>query len=62
MLRPLRRNSLITATIASVALTVALENLVRFAFGNSLRDYDLPMARDWRSTDCVSVRRRWKTC
>ena len=47
LLRPLRRDSLITATIASVALTVALENLVRFAFGNSLRDYDLPMARDW---------------
>ena len=48
LLRPLRRDSLVTATIASVALTIALENLVRFAFGNSLRDYDLPIARDWR--------------
>src|ERR1700741_2555480 len=28
LLRPLRRNDLITATIASVALTIALENLV----------------------------------
>ena len=29
VLRPLRRNGLVTATIASVALTIALENLVR---------------------------------
>ena len=48
VLRPLRRNGLITATIASVALTIALENLVRLGFGNSLRDYDLPILRDWR--------------
>ena len=47
LLRPLRRDSLITATIASVALMIALENLVRVGFGNSLRDYDLPIARDW---------------
>jgi branched-chain amino acid transport system permease protein/neutral amino acid transport system permease protein len=47
-LRPLRPAGLITATIASVALTLALENLVRLAFGNDLRDYDLPIQRDWR--------------
>ncbi len=47
-LRPLRTSGLIAATIASVALTIALENLVRLAFGNSLRDYDLPIQRDWR--------------
>jgi branched-chain amino acid transport system permease protein len=47
-LRPLRSTGLIAATIASVALTIALENLVRLAFGNSLRDYDLPIQRDWR--------------
>jgi branched-chain amino acid transport system permease protein/neutral amino acid transport system permease protein len=47
-LRPLRSSGLIVATIASVALTIALENLVRLAFGNSLRDYDLPIQRDWR--------------
>jgi branched-chain amino acid transport system permease protein len=47
-LRPLRPSGLIVATIASVALTIALENLVRLAFGNSLRDYDLPIQRDWR--------------
>ena len=48
VLRPLRRDGLVTATIASVALMIALENLVRLGFGNSLRDYDLPIQRDWR--------------
>jgi branched-chain amino acid transport system permease protein/neutral amino acid transport system permease protein len=47
-LRPLRANGMIAATIASVALTIALENLVRLVFGNSLREYDLPIQRDWR--------------
>src|SRR5215210_7623694 len=27
---------------------VVLENVVRFAFGNDLRGYDLPLLRDWR--------------
>ena len=48
VLRPLRPSGLITTTIASVALTIALENVVRLGFGNSLRDYDLPIMRDWR--------------
>jgi branched-chain amino acid transport system permease protein len=48
VLRPLRPAGLITTTIASVALTIALENVVRLGFGNSLRDYDLPIMRDWR--------------
>jgi branched-chain amino acid transport system permease protein len=47
-LRPLRSRGLIAATIASVALTIALENLIRLSFGNNLRDYDLPIQRDWR--------------
>jgi branched-chain amino acid transport system permease protein len=47
-LRPLRSTGLIAATIASVALTIALENLIRLGFGNNLRDYDLPIQRDWR--------------
>jgi branched-chain amino acid transport system permease protein len=47
-LRPLRSAGLIAATIASVALTIALENLIRLGFGNNLRDYDLPIQRDWR--------------
>jgi branched-chain amino acid transport system permease protein len=48
VLRPLRPAGLITTTIASVALTIALENLVRLGFGNALRNYDLPIMRDWR--------------
>jgi branched-chain amino acid transport system permease protein/neutral amino acid transport system permease protein len=48
VLRPLRPAGLITATIASVALTIALENLVRLGFGNSLHNFDLPIVRDWR--------------
>ncbi len=48
VLRPLRLAGLITATIASVALTIALENLVRLGFGNDLRNYDLTIMRDWR--------------
>src|SRR5262249_12502530 len=48
VLRPLRSSGLISATIASVALTIALENLVRLCFGNALRNYDLPIMRDWR--------------
>ncbi len=48
VLRPLRPAGLITTTIASVALTIALENVVRLSFGNRLRDYDLPILRDWR--------------
>ena len=52
-LRPIRaaaagNGGLIAATIASVALTIALENLIRLGFGNTLRDYDLPLRRDWR--------------
>src|SRR5579885_40031 len=48
VLKPIRRNGLLAAAIASVALTLALENVVRFFFGNDLRSYDLPIARDWR--------------
>ncbi len=47
-LRRLRSSGLIAATIGSVALTIALENVIRLGFGNSLRDYDLPIERDWR--------------
>src|SRR5271165_3731129 len=45
VLRPLRPAGLITTTNASVALNIALENLVRLAFGNNLRNYDLPIMR-----------------
>ncbi|HTS91628.1 MAG TPA: branched-chain amino acid ABC transporter permease [Stellaceae bacterium] len=47
-LRPLRPSGALTSAIASVALMIALENLLRFGFGNDLRGFDLPIMRDWR--------------
>ena len=47
-LKPLRPSGALTVAIASVALTILLENLVRFFFGNDLKGYDLPVLRDWR--------------
>jgi branched-chain amino acid transport system permease protein/neutral amino acid transport system permease protein len=48
LLKPLRKAGPLTTAIASVALVIVLENVVRFFFGNDLRGYDLPIARDWR--------------
>jgi len=47
-LRPLRPSGALVSAIASVALMIALENLLRFGFGNDLRGFDLPIMRDWR--------------
>jgi branched-chain amino acid transport system permease protein len=47
VLKPLRPSGALTAAIAAVALTIALENVVRFIFGNDLRGYDVPIRRDW---------------
>jgi branched-chain amino acid transport system permease protein len=47
VLKPLRPRGALTAAIAAVALTIALENVVRFIFGNDLRGYDVPLHRDW---------------
>lgn len=47
VLKPLRRAGFITTAIGSIALTIALENFVRFGFGNQMRGYDLPLRRDW---------------
>ncbi len=46
-LRPLRRYGALSVAIASIALGLVLENLLRFFFGNGLRDYDIPVVRDW---------------
>jgi branched-chain amino acid transport system permease protein/neutral amino acid transport system permease protein len=48
VLRPFRASGSITTAIGSIALTIAIENAVRFAFGNDLRGYDLPLRRDFR--------------
>lgn len=47
VLKPFRASGFITTAIGSIALTIALENGVRFIFGNELRGYDLPLRRDW---------------
>lgn len=47
VLKPLRAAGFITTAIGSIALTIALENLVRFGFGNQMRGFDLPLRRDW---------------
>src|SRR5256885_5806940 len=48
VLKRFRPAGYITTAIASIALTIALENVVRFVFGNELRGYDLPITRDLR--------------
>jgi branched-chain amino acid transport system permease protein len=48
VLKPFRRSGFITTAIGSIALTILLENVVRFIFGNDLNGYDLPIRRDWR--------------
>src|SRR5262252_1642437 len=48
VLKPFRAAGFITTAIGSIALTIGLENVVRFIFGNELRGYDLPLRRDWR--------------
>jgi len=47
VLRKLRPAGALTVAIASIALNIVLENVVRFCFGNELYDYDLPLLRDW---------------
>ena len=48
VLRPLRASGALTTAIGAVALTIALENVIRFVFGNDLRGYALPIQRDWQ--------------
>lgn len=48
VLKRLRPAGPLTVAIASVALTIVLENVVRFSFGNDQLGYDLPVLRDWR--------------
>lgn len=47
VLKPLRAAGFITTAIGSIALTIALENMIRFAFGSQMRGFDLPLRRDW---------------
>jgi branched-chain amino acid transport system permease protein len=47
VLKPLRATGFVTTAIGSIALTILLENMIRFGFGNQMRGYDLPLRRDW---------------
>lgn len=45
-IRPIEKSGALMMAIASLALGLFLENIVRFSFGNDLRGYDLPLLRD----------------
>jgi branched-subunit amino acid ABC-type transport system permease component len=47
-LRRLRGAGALIVAIASIALNLVLENIVRFFFGNDMKGYDLPLMRDLR--------------
>lgn len=47
-LLPSRGGGALAAAIASVALNIVLENVIRFIWGNDPHGYDLPIYRDWR--------------
>jgi branched-chain amino acid transport system permease protein len=46
-LRPLRSYGPLTVAIASMALNMVLENILRFGFGNDVQGLDLPVYRNW---------------
>ncbi|MFA6265121.1 MAG: branched-chain amino acid ABC transporter permease [Pseudolabrys sp.] len=46
-LKPLRSYGPLTVAIASMALNMVLENLLRFGFGNTVQALDLPVYRNW---------------
>lgn len=50
-LKRLRGNGALIVAIASIALNLVLENIVRFIFGNDMKGYDLPLLRDIRFGD-----------
>ncbi|HUN49648.1 MAG TPA: branched-chain amino acid ABC transporter permease [Candidatus Sulfotelmatobacter sp.] len=47
-LKPMRPHGALPTAIASIVLTVILENVVRFGFGNAQRGYRTAIFRDWR--------------
>jgi branched-chain amino acid transport system permease protein len=55
ILKPLRASGFITTAIGSIALTILLENIVRFIFANQMRGYAVPLRRDWIITEGLRV-------
>jgi branched-subunit amino acid ABC-type transport system permease component len=50
-IRPLERSGALIMAICSLAVGIVLENLVRFAFTNEPRGYNIPLMRDMRFGD-----------
>lgn len=50
-LRRLHGAGALIVAIGSIALNLVLENMVRFLFGNDMKGYNLPVARDMRLGD-----------
>jgi branched-subunit amino acid ABC-type transport system permease component len=46
-LRPLRGQNPLTLAIASIALNIMIESVLRFGFGSAPRDYAIPLRKDW---------------
>ena len=46
-LKPLRSYGPLVVAIASIALNMVLENVIRFTFGNNVYGLDIPVYRDW---------------
>ena len=44
--RPLEASGALTMAIASLAMSIVLENAIRFFFSNNLRGFDAPLERD----------------
>jgi len=44
--RPLEASGALTMAIASLAMSIVLENAIRFFFSNNLRGFDTPLERD----------------
>ncbi|MEJ1978001.1 MAG: hypothetical protein WDN49_19710 [Acetobacteraceae bacterium] len=61
VLRPFRRAGFITTAIGSIALTILLENIVRFVFGNDQNATTCPSSGIGASAWCASGRSRWRT-
>lgn len=48
MIGGLRPTGPLAAAIGTIALGLLLENILRFAFGNDFRTYNIPPLRDWK--------------
>jgi branched-subunit amino acid ABC-type transport system permease component len=49
--QPLRERTAVTLLVASMGVSFVLENVTRFAFGNSARSFEVPIARPLRLFD-----------